>query len=87
MMFLSGFFGYLNYVLWCLHHCSIGTLGSKIIGPEELPPLDPMVIELAIVRSGNKIYQIITNMILSQYSELKLSMLRRATVSGYLPLF
>ena len=31
---------------------------------------------------GNKVHQTVTNMMLSQYLELKLSTLRRTTVSG-----
>ena len=36
---------------------------------------------------GNKPHQIIQNMILSRSVELKLSLLRRATISGQHPLF
>ena len=51
-------------------------LVAKLLDPLEYLPLDPMVNEACnIERYGNKIPQIITNMILSQYLELKQSLL------------
>ena len=59
------------------------TVGSKITGPPEFLPLDPMVNESCnIERCGNKMHQIVANMMLFRYLQLKLSLLRMTTVSG-----
>ena len=58
------------------------TVGSRIIGPPEFLPLDPMVNKSCNIECcGNEMHQIIATMMLSQYFELKLSLLWRATVS------
>ena len=68
--------------------CESTTVGSKIIGPPEFLPWDPMVNESHYIECcGNKMHQIVPNIMLYQYLELKRTLLRKASVSGYLPLF
>ena len=49
------------------------TVVSKIIGPPEVSPLDPIVKKSHnIGRCGYKMHQIVANMMLSEYLQLKL---------------
>ena len=51
----------------------IYTVVSKIIGPPEFSLLNPIVNKSCNTeRCGNKMHQIITNMMLSQYLQLQL---------------
>ena len=57
-------------------------LEAKLLDPLAFFPLDPMLNKSCnIERCGNKMNQIVTNMMLFQYLELKLSLLLRGTVS------
>ena len=56
------------------------TVMSKIIGPPEFFPLDPIVNKLCNIElCGKKMHQLVANMMLSQYLQLQLSLLWRTT--------
>ena len=64
------------------------TVGSEIIGSLELLPMNPIVRKSCnIEHCGKEMHNIVANMMLSQYIQLKLSLLWRTTDSGLLPLF
>ena len=51
------------------------TVVSKIIGPPDFSPLDPIVNKSCnIERCGKKTHQIVANMMLSQYLQLSLKL-------------
>ena len=59
------------------------TVVIRITGPPDFLPLDPLVNKSCnIERCGNKMHQLVENMMLSQYLEFKLSLLWWTTTVG-----
>ena len=90
-----------NYYLYdtCFLQLINDTVGSWIIGPPQFFPLDPTANKLCNIEHieccnccGNKMRQIVANMLLSQYLRLQLNLLWKtaiwkAAISGYLLCF
>ena len=67
---------------------NVVTVGSGVTGPPEFLPLYPIVNSPYNIQCyGNKMNQIVENLMLPQYLQLKLSVLLRTTFSVYLSIF